>query len=399
MRGACNRVASTLSLGGWSRAAALALALVATAGALVAPAVAAPYAPANESQILARLPAGTQHADLASRRLARGRIDVAVPLAQFYIRQARTSGDLRYLGYAESVLQPWVGAKRPAPPALVLEATVQQSRHEFGAALATLDRSMALQPNDPQAWLTRAIILRVLGRYREAGVACDHFAVSVDAGMAAICQQGLRALQGQLAGAYAALAMASNQGMLGPEIAWRDTELGEMAVRLGRDRDAENWFIAALGANPTDFYVRAAYADLLLRQRRDVEFLALLKDQDSIEPLLLRLAIAQQRLHDAGAHHSAQLLQAAFAAESQRAEAVHGREQARFLLEIENQPRAALGVALTNWSVQREPDDALVLLRAARDSGDWQAATPVLDFVRAHHLQDARLASVQPGVP
>ncbi len=35
----------------------------------------------------------------------KNRVDVAIPLAQFYIRQSRSaSGDLRYLGYAQAVL-------------------------------------------------------------------------------------------------------------------------------------------------------------------------------------------------------------------------------------------------------------------------------------------------------
>jgi hypothetical protein len=111
-------------------------------------------------------------------------LDVAVLLAQFYIAQARASGDLRFLGYAEAVLAPGVAESTPtpAPAALVLQATVQQSRHEFAAALRTLDRSLAVAPGNAQAWLTRATVLRVLGRYSEAQVACTEFARRADHG-------------------------------------------------------------------------------------------------------------------------------------------------------------------------------------------------------------------------
>ena len=365
---------------------------VALLGAVYLPrAQASPYVPSSDSVVLAELPAGTRYADLAARRLARGRLDVAVPLAQFYIQQSRLSGDLRYLGYAQAVLAPWVNQRPAAPDALVLHATVQQSRHEFSAALATLDLALRVRPNDPQALLTRATILRVLGRYREASAACEQFARSVDPRLSALCIQSLRGLNGHLDSAYAALLQLSPQGWLNAEKSWLYSELGEMAVRLGLDADAQRWFQQDLNLAPADFYVRAAYADLLLRQGRAGEALTLLQGQDSFEPLLLRIAIAQKQLHDPRLALSSARLKAAFAAETQRGEAVHRREQARFLLEVEDQPKLALAAASENWAVQREPDDVLVLVAAARAAGNPAAAEPALDFVRSEGLRDARI--------
>jgi|CZKO01.1.fsa_nt_gi tetratricopeptide (TPR) repeat protein len=365
---------------------------VALLGAVYLPrAQASPYVPSSDSVVLAELPAGTRYADLAARRLARGRLDVAVPLAQFYIQQSRLSGDLRYLGYAQAVLAPWVNQRPAAPDALVLHATVQQSRHEFSAALATLDLALRVRPNDPQALLTRATILRVLGRYREASAACEQFARSVDPRLSALCIQSLRGLNGHLDSAYAALLQLSPQGWLNAEKSWLYSELGEMAVRLGLDADAQRWFQQDLNLAPADFYVRAAYADLLLRQGRAGEALTLLQGQESFEPLLLRIAIAQKQLHDPRLALSSARLKAAFAAETQRGEAVHRREQARFLLEVEDQPKLALAAASENWAVQREPDDVLVLVAAARAAGNPAAAEPALDFVRSEGLRDARI--------
>ena len=365
---------------------------VALLGAVYLPrAQASPYVPSSDSVMLAELPAGTRYADLAARRLARGRLDVAVPLAQFYIQQSRLSGDLRYLGYAQAVLAPWVNQRPAAPDALVLHATVQQSRHEFSAALATLDLALLVRPNDPQALLTRATILRVLGRYREASAACEQFARSVDPRLSALCIQSLRGLNGHLDSAYAALLQLSPQGWLNAEKSWLYSELGEMAVRLGLDADAQRWFQQDLNLAPADFYVRAAYADLLLRQGRAAEALTLLQGQESFEPLLLRIAIAQKQLHDPRLALSSARLKAAFAAETQRGEAVHRREQARFLLEVEDQPKLALAAASENWAVQREPDDVLVLVAAARAAGNPAAAEPALDFVRSEGLRDARI--------
>jgi tetratricopeptide (TPR) repeat protein len=382
-----SRLSRPRSLRGWLFA--MRVAAILTAGANSG-ALAGPYVPADDNAVLAELSAGTRYADVSARRLARARVDVAIPLAQFYIQQARLSGDLRFLGYAQAVLAPWVEQTPPQADVLVLQATLQQSRHEFSASLATLDHALAVRPQDPQALLIRATVLRVLGRYPEANAACEQFSQLVEPRLAALCIQSLRGLNGQLESAYASLTQVSSQGWLNSEKSWLYSELGEMAVRLGLDSEAERWFQLDLRLSPADFYVRAAYADLMLQQGRPSEALALLHGQEALEPLLLRIAIAQKQLRDPALEQSRARLRAAFAAELQRGEAVHRREQARFLLEVEDQPKLSLAAALENWTVQHEPDDVLVLIHAASAAGDPAAAAPAIKFVRAQGQSDVR---------
>lgn len=376
------------SLRGWLFTLAVAILLIAAGNTT---ALAEPYVPASDNAVLAEVSAGTRYADVSARRLARARVDVAIPLAQFYIQQSRLSGDLRYLGYAEAVLAPWIQQSSPNADVLLLQATLQQSRHEFAASLAVLDRALAVRPQNPQALLIRATVLRVLGRYPEAGVACDGFSRLVEPRLAALCTESIRGLGGHLESAYSSLTQVSTQGWLNSEKSWLYSELGEMAVRLGRDQEAERWFQQDLRLSPTDFYVRAAYADLMLQQEHPSEALALLAGQESFEPLLLRIAIAQKQLHDPALGQSSARLRAAFAAELQRGEAVHRRELARFLLEIEGQPKQSLAAALENWTVQHEPDDVLVLMHAAIAAGNPGAAAPAVNFVRAQGQSDARV--------
>jgi tetratricopeptide (TPR) repeat protein len=380
---------------GWFFALHAAVLLIAAG---TADALAGPYVPTNDNAVLAEISAGTRYADVSARRLARARVDVAIPLAQFYIQQSRLSGDLRFLGYAEAVLAPWVKQTPPRPNVLVLQATLQQSRHEFSASLDTLDHALAVRPEDAQALLIRATVLRVLGRYPEASTACEQFSRLVEPRLAALCLESLRGLNGHLESAYASLTQVSTQGWLNSEKSWLYSELGEMAVRLGRDEEAERWFQQDLCLSPTDFYVRAAYADLMLQQDRPGETLALLAGQESLEPLLLRIAIAQKRLRDPALAQSSARLSAAFAAELQRGEAVHRREQARFLLEVLDQPELSLAAALENWRVQHEPDDVLVLMRAASAAGNPGAATPAINFVRSEALSDVRIDAMTPAL-
>jgi tetratricopeptide (TPR) repeat protein len=357
-----------------------------------------PFEPASDADILATVPAGGAHASLALRSAAASRRDVALPLAQFYIAQTRSSGDLRFLGYAQALLIRWTRPPAPDPQALVLMATVLQSRHEFGAALDELDLALRAHPNDPQAWLTRATVLRVLGRYPEAQLACERVANAGAEEIGALCLESIRALTGTLQSAYEQTRAVSPQALTNTTRAWRYSQLGEMAAALGDDAAAAHWFRECLELTPDDMYTRAADADVLLRQKRPADVLQLLSGYQSIEPMLLRLAIAQRSLGSPDLARSRAALEEAFALEERRKEAVHRREQARFLLDVLDQPDAALRVALINWQVQREPDDVLVLIRAAHEAGRAAAAAEAVAFVHAHHLEDARLAPYLSGL-
>jgi hypothetical protein len=164
-----------------------------------------------------------------------------------------------------------------------------------------------------------------------------------------------------------------------------------MAQSLGDERAASHWFVECLQLAPDDLYTRAAYADLLLQQGRAVDTLELLKGFESMEPMLLRMAIAQRQLNDPQLPETRALLANAFAVEEQRNEAVHRREQARFLLDVEAQPSAALAAARQNWQVQREPADLLILLRAAHAAHQNGAAAAAAQFANLHAIEDVRL--------
>jgi tetratricopeptide (TPR) repeat protein len=353
---------------------------------------ASPYIPDDDAKVLAQLPLGARYTPKLARDATRSRVDVAVPLAQFYITRARATGDLRYLGYAQAVIAPWLTQAPVRAGVLVLDATILQSRHDFTTALAELDRALRIDPNNPQAWLTRATVLRVLGRYDEAFDACKRLGVKADPTITQLCNQSVLALTGHLQSAYAATESLSLQLVPNEVRAWRLCELGEMAERLGDDLKAEDWLREGLKIAPDDFYLRSAYADLLLRHGRAADTLELLAGHESMEPMLLRIALAEQMLRDARLTDSTALLSNAFDLEEQRGEAVHRREQARFLLDIAHQPDAALLAAQANWRVQREPDDALILLRCAQAAHHPEAAAPALLFIEVNRTEDVALS-------
>ncbi|MBN8511078.1 MAG: hypothetical protein J0L57_21015, partial [Burkholderiales bacterium] len=103
-----------------------------------APAGAAPYRPAADTDVLETLP--LRPGDARWRELHELRrawtadpqdADRAAALAGRYVVEAMASGDPRYAGRAQAVLAPWWNAASPPPAVRVARAMVLQHGHRF----------------------------------------------------------------------------------------------------------------------------------------------------------------------------------------------------------------------------------------------------------------------------
>jgi hypothetical protein len=161
-----------------------------------------------------------------------------------------------------------------------------------------------------------------------------------------------------------------------------------MAQRRGDATTSEARFRRALTLSPRDSYLLGAYADLLLEQNRAADVLELLRDQERIDALLLRRALALQQAGKQSAMQAdVRELAARFDAAAQRGDTVHQREQARFELVLRHDAKTALALARKNWEVQKEPADIRIYLQAAVQAR--ADARPVIDWVATHHTEDA----------
>jgi hypothetical protein len=287
-------------------------------------------------------------------------------------------------------------ASEPPIPVLVLRATLKQRRHDFGGALGDLDRVLARSPRHPQAWLTRATILGVQGKPDDALGSCAHLAGRVEAVVEGACAAAAYGLGGRTADGDRLLQETLGRSPdTAPEIrVWALTILSELAMQQGNAAAAEAHFRAALALDGRDPYLLGAYADLLLDEQRPAEALALLEGETRIDPLLLRLSLAEQQLGAEGLDEHRALLQARFDAARRRGDSVHLREEARFALHLLDRPPRALELALENWATQREPADARILLEAALAAGQPAAARPVLDWLDRTGLEHARIMAL-----
>ncbi|MEK8029823.1 hypothetical protein AACH06_03230 [Ideonella sp. DXS29W] len=393
--------------------------------------IAAPRVPSDDHEVIERLPtrlpgaapartgAGQRAALRQQAAQAQPNLSLALAAAREAIDQARRSGDPRDWGQAQAVLAPWWKDAEPPGPVRLLRATIRQGLHDFVGALADLDALLASplavggppalrraafsQSASPalalhaQAELTRSSIHQVQGRYAEARLGCERLAGDAYAALgdgvrtaAQACLVELGQLQGRLSARQADAALSKLGAADDP---WLALLRAELAQRTG-DRRADGLFRAASAGEAPSLYALATYADWLLDQHRPADVVRLLRGYEAADALLLRIAIARHQLKDESASELATQLQARFDAALARGDRSHAREQARFMLDLRHDAPQALVLAQQNWSWQREPADALLLLRAAAAAGEPQAAEPVRRWAREQGFVDVRWPSI-----
>lgn len=362
---------------------------------------AAPYTPKDGSAVIEQLPRRADATQITLRGL-RQQLDaapqdlaLASSLAQRYIALARSETDPRYLGYAQAALAPWWRQAAPPLPVRLLRATILQSTHHFDAALLDLDAVIAQEPANGQAWLTRATVLTVQGDYTKATAACARLSALTTQLVTVTCLANIASVTGRAASSERLLDMTLRRSAgAAPELeSWALSLLAEMATRRGESTLAEARYKTALAQQPRDSYLLGAYADFLLDRQRPQDVVKLLKEQQRIDALLLRYALALQSLPGQQTAFLAAKaeLAARFNAAMQRGDTVHQREQARFTLFLQRDVPAALQLAQKNWAIQKEVPDMRILLEAALAARSYGAAQPVLAWIAANGVEDEAL--------
>jgi hypothetical protein len=374
---------------------ALALALSAAL-----PAAAVPFIPKSDADVLETLP--TRPTDPAAAELRRLRAAAAAApgdngpaseLARRYFDLAMAEGDPRYVGYAEAALQRWPEAAGTTAEILLLHGMLRQYRHDFPRGMADFNLALRADPANVEARAWRAAILMVQADYAGARNECSLLAEHSTELLATACTAYVDGTTGHARPAYARLAAAlARRVEVEPGFrAWVETRLAEMAWRAGDLAAAERHFRLGLGQGIDDNFLLAAYADFLLEQARPSDVLPLLRKWERSDTLLLRLALAARALKLPEGEKYTRTLGERFADAGLRGEKLHLQEEARFLLDLKYDARAALAAASENYRTQREPRDAQVLIDAALAARDPGAAAPALQWLEASGFEGARI--------
>jgi hypothetical protein len=361
---------------------------------------AAPYIPKDDSVVLEHLP--VRPGDPVARELRQLRAelaanprkrDTALRLAERYFALANAEGDPRYVGYAQAALKPWWDLPAPPLDALVMRAILKQYSHDFSGAMQDLVAATREDPQNARAWSWRAAIDMVQANYKQARRDCLALKNIESDLYAAGCMAYLDGTTGRAAAAYRALSEAfARSGENSPEMkVWVLTRLAEMSLRMGNAKQAEENFRAAYLEPINDQFLLAAYADFLLDQGRPDEVVPLLVDWVRSDILLLRLALAEKALKAPKAAEHIEALKSRFDAAALRGDKLHQQEEARFNLYLLGNKEKALALARENWTLQREPRDARILLEAALAMKDPAAAQNALDWLERSGHEDPGL--------
>lgn len=354
--------------------------------------------PRSANEVLTKLPSSAVVRRVMEDRRSSSTqsLTEAVAAARNWIEQGRADLDPRHLGRAEAVLARWWTLTNPPNEVRLLRATIRQSLHDFSGALADLSTVTRDEPLNAQAWLTRCTLHTVRGEWIEARESALRLAPLTGRLTAAAAAASVSGVNGQLEEACELLqaAMRDDRGVSEPALRlWSLTLLGEMFERRGRAAEAERYFKHALSMRMRDAYLLAAYGDFLIESDRCTEVVELLKEETRADGLLLRLALAEQKLNpnsDLLSRH-VELLQERFASAKARGDRIHQREEAIFQLHLKGNSAEALLLAQENWRVQREPSDVKILLEAAITAGHTTTVNQVRQWLQESELQDARV--------
>lgn len=351
---------------------------------------AATLPPGQPGDVVERLPTITRVRPVAAAPALADPMAAATQ-ARAHIATARQTGDTRYWGRAQAVLAPWWD-KADAPVDLaVLQATVQQGRHEFKSARTVLQATLRSAPDHAQGWLNLAALERLSGQYAASLQACDAVARAGQNLYALACQLETRSLQGQTAAARTGFTQLLATTQDPAQTSWLQSLLAESEERAGRDADAQRAYQRSLQAEP-DLYTSIALADLLLRTGKTAQALAVLQPLPPTDAVLLRQATAMRRLNQPEWKTLRATLRGWNGELARRGDdlSLHGREQALVALWLDDDAAGALQIARRNLDLQREPIDWWIALQSAHQAKDTAALQQLQDAMQQTGLVDAR---------
>ncbi len=382
---------------------------------------ATPLLPSSDNQVIEKLAFATARAtrplrvpDGGTKKLVpelsaqapKPSVSDAVSAAKQAIAQARSAGDTRYWGRAQAILAPWWDQPDAPAAVAILQATVQQGRHEFAAASVTLGRALKRDPNNAQAWLTQASLDRLAGRYPESLRACLAIERAGQPWYAQSCKLETQSLLGQWTPARSGFAALLATAQNAAQSAWVWSLLAESEERAGQFHAAADAYRHSLALDD-DLYTRLAYADLLLRttptqatskaQPQLKSVLKVLASLPETDAVLLRRARALQGL---GQTQAWTAIKTTLSEREQALKArgddtsLHAREAALAALWLDDNPHKASELALKNLQLQKEPIDWWVALQSARAAHQAPTVVQLQKEIQALGLKDARLTAL-----
>ncbi len=375
--------------------------------------LATPYTPMSKNQVLLTLPASMVTLRRAQQALPRtteitiennkrdSQFADRLQQAQTYLYSAQQNNDPRWYGYAHASLAPWWKESQRYPKVALLKATILQHRHQFPEALIELNSVLQQQPRNIQALLIRAQVNMMQANYHAAQQDCQHILWLSNPTLGINCIAQVNGLTGQGLHAIVQLtALLSNRKLLTDlERAEIHTTIATIAHRHQRKALALSHYQQAYAINPNNSYLIEQFSDYLVEQKYTKRLLALLANTggNNINRNLeqkIKMAQHYQQVDDV----QFEPLKTELAKHFDEAKIRNGifphKEFSIFSLTVSYDYNQALVSALDNWAIQKSPSDALLVLRSAIASQQFQQANPVIQWATDTRVYDHRIESL-----
>lgn len=289
-------------------------------------------------------------------------------LIHHYLNWVRRSDSHEYLQKAKQ-LQSALAVNPQSDQSLkwlLSSADLMQYQHKFDQARGYLAQILDLDANHLQASLMLARIALAKGNTEQARSHCASLFGQHSLSIVSTCLLEVEGRGDQPASAYTQLAeLQTKQGKdtdVDPVERWRLQILAEQALLLERYDEARNW----LNKLPADKTIveEKLVLDSFLLEASAVFPESLIADCDTqlTDALAVRVALAQQRLHDGGCWvdyiHQRMRLRVL------RNDRLHSADIAFYYTYLLQQPSEALKWAKINFSVAKEPFDIKLLADA-----------------------------------
>lgn len=206
-------------------------------------------------------------------------------LAVAYVEQARLTLNPTYYPKAQAALAKALKLSPDDDAAHAGLAVLDSARHDFTAALAEADRSLAVNPNDAEALAIRIDALTELGMYPQALAAAQR-ADAVNPGVPIFTRLSYQAeLRGDVPGAVALMQRALGAATAASDIAFVRMHLGDLARETLQLGTATADYKAALAADPTTVGATAGLARIASLRGEDATAIRLWTDVVARAPL------------------------------------------------------------------------------------------------------------------
>jgi hypothetical protein len=273
--------------------------------------------------------------------------------------------------------------------AAIAAADAAQSRHDFAAAAAALDRLLAADPRDLEARLMRANLRLLAGEFEESRRDCRAAFAAGGLYPGTVCLAAAQTGPGSVARARGMLAALGDADTGDIELRrWRLLTEADLAARAGDARAAAGLLERAHALDPAHEEARTLLAELRLDlgdPARALELTLAPEPSPARRVVRLRAALA---LGDARAADWRRELVVALESDRRRGIAPHLREEGQVALYLDRDAAGALQLAQQNFATQKDTRDLRLLAEAAAAAGDEPAFGRIREWLSLTGFED-----------